>query len=101
MDSGRWMLGGCLTRMPLCDPQAGMTPSRATGLHQLRHWWVSTLIDGGATIKEVQTYAGHSSSRITLDIYGDLFERSGDRVRKIITSAFGNDAYPLRTVQDQ
>ncbi len=67
---------------------AGMTPGRRTGCHQLRHYYASTLIDGGASMKTVQEYCGHASISITADIYGHLFERSHDRARQIIDAAF-------------
>jgi integrase len=88
---------------------AGMTPSRSTGLHQLRHFYASLLIDGGASPKQVQEYMGHASITITMDLYGHLFESSHDKARSIVDAAFTlNDAqqlpssgvagaYPVRT----
>ncbi|MBT9627797.1 tyrosine-type recombinase/integrase [Ligilactobacillus ruminis] len=38
-------------------------------LHGFRHTHASLLFEAGATIKEVQTRLGHSSSKTTLDIY--------------------------------
>ncbi|WDC80680.1 tyrosine-type recombinase/integrase [Ligilactobacillus ruminis] len=38
-------------------------------MHGFRHTHASLLFQAGATIKEVQTRLGHSSSKTTLDIY--------------------------------
>jgi integrase len=76
---------------------AGLTPSTKTGLHQLRHFYGSLLIDGGATMLEVQEYMGHASITITADIYGHLFERATDKARSIVDAAFSARAYPVRT----
>lgn len=38
-------------------------------LHRARHCAVSMLVAAGLDVKTVQTYAGHSDSRVTLDIY--------------------------------
>jgi hypothetical protein len=42
------------------------------------------LIDGGATSRDIQTWAGHKSIKTTYDVYGHLFERAHDRARSII-----------------
>jgi integrase len=42
--------------------------------HALRHFHAAMLIDDGAAPKEVQTELGHSSIKITYDIYGHLFQ---------------------------
>ncbi|HVP02648.1 MAG TPA: site-specific integrase, partial [Solirubrobacteraceae bacterium] len=39
------------------------------GLHDARHTFTSYLPAAGVTIKQAQTYAGHSDSRMTLDVY--------------------------------
>lgn len=76
----------------------GITPSRTTGLHQMRHAYASLLIDGGASMKQVQTYMGHESIKTTADIYGHLFERSNDRARSVIDAAFTDAARPLPSI---
>lgn len=52
------------------------------GLHALRHFRASILIESGADLKEIQHELGHSSAQMTLDVYGHLFhdeERSQAR----------------------
>lgn len=48
--------------------------------HELRHTYVSLLIDAGANPKEVSRWAGHSSVAFTLDRYGHLYEDRDDEL---------------------
>jgi len=48
------------------------------GIHALRHFFCSWLIERGKPLKEVQTQMGHSSGIMTLDRYGHLFPRTDD-----------------------
>jgi integrase len=48
------------------------------GLHALRHFFCSWLIDRGLPPKEIQTQMGHSLLVMTLDRYGHLFPRKDD-----------------------
>ena len=48
--------------------------------HELRHTYVSMLIDAGANPKEVSRWAGHSSVAFTLDQYGHLYEDRDDEL---------------------
>jgi integrase len=41
--------------------------------HDLRHFAVSLWIEQGFSVKEVMTFAGHSSIQMTMDRYGHLF----------------------------
>jgi integrase len=50
--------------------QAGLRPVR---LHSLRHFYASALIAQGENVLYVSRQLGHSSAKITLDIYGHLF----------------------------
>ena len=58
--------------------------AKYTGLHTLRHFYASWLInrreDGGLglTPKLVQERLGHSTIGMTLDVYGHLFPRGDD-----------------------
>jgi len=53
---------------PLCE-KVGVT----LRWHDLRHFAVSLWIEQGFSIKEVMTFAGHSSVQMTMDRYGHLF----------------------------
>src|SRR5262249_33862441 len=58
--------------------------AKYTGLHALRHfyasWCINRVEDGGCGLpaKLVQERLGHSSIKITLDVYGHLFPRGDD-----------------------
>ena len=43
------------------------------GLHALRHACASLWIEQGYNPKQIQTLMGHSSIKITFDVYGHLF----------------------------
>ena len=58
--------------------------AKYTGLHALRHFYASWLInrkeDGGLGLapKMVQERLGHASIVMTMDVYGHLFPRNDD-----------------------
>ncbi|QBI21396.1 hypothetical protein ER308_18710 [Egibacter rhizosphaerae] len=39
---------------------AGITPSRETGMHQLRYHYASVLLDAGVSIRALADYLGHT-----------------------------------------
>ncbi len=43
------------------------------GIHGLRHFYASWLIEQGFSPKKIQTLLGHSSIQMTFDVYGHLF----------------------------
>jgi len=49
--------------------RAGLPPA---GLHTLRHTAVSIWLEAGASLREAQARAGHSSGALTLSIYGHV-----------------------------
>jgi integrase len=59
--------------------------------HDLRHFYASTLIRSGASVKVVQVRLGHSSAKTTLDVYGHLFPDEEDTTRAAIEAAFSDD----------
>ncbi len=48
------------------------------GLHALRHAAVSLWIEQGFVPKRIQQLAGHSSIRVTFDVYGHLFKSEAE-----------------------
>ena len=65
--------------------------------HGLRHFAASALISGGASVKQVQTFLGHSSAVITLRTYAHLFPGDEDRTRTVLDAALTPLADFLRT----
>lgn len=49
--------------------------SPLTGLHSLRHSYVSLLIAQGEDIRYIADQVGHSSTRLTADLYAHVFNR--------------------------
>lgn len=71
---------------------AGITPTRATGMHALRHLYASALLDAGENIKALAAYLGHSDPAFTLRVYTHLMPSSEHRARLAINALFGDDA---------
>ncbi|WP_043470957.1 tyrosine-type recombinase/integrase [Kitasatospora sp. MBT66] len=78
---------------------AGVIPPRARGeshaaarehgMHALRHFYASVLLDAGESIKVVSEYLGHADPGLTLRVYAHLLPDSRDRARKAIEGVFG------------
>src|SRR4051812_42500368 len=60
---------------------AGVEPSRKNGMHALRHFYASALIDAGESVKAVAEYLGHADPGFTLRVYAHLFPSSEARAR--------------------
>lgn len=65
--------------------------------HQLRHFYASALISGGASVKVIQPRLGHASAVITLDTYRHLWPDDDTLTRTVIDAAFGPLEHLLRT----
>lgn len=65
--------------------------------HDLRHFYASALIAGGASVKQVQERLGHSSPVITLETYAHLWPGEDDRTRDVMDAALTPLADSLRT----
>lgn len=62
--------------------------SREHGMHALRHWYASVLLDAGESIKAVSEYLGHADAGFTLRTYTHLMPSSHERTRKAVDAAF-------------
>lgn len=67
---------------------AGIVPGRATGMHALRHFYASALLDAGESIKALASYLGHTDPGFTLRVYTHLMPASEDRTRRAIDALF-------------
>lgn len=65
--------------------------------HDLRHFFASALIAGGASVKQVQLVLGHASAVITLWIYAHLRPGEEDHTRSVMDAVLGS----LRTRSGQ
>lgn len=70
---------------------AGIERSRATGMHALRHFYASVLLDAGESVKALSEYLGHADPGFTLRTYTHLMPSSEDRTRRAIDQVL---AYP-------
>ncbi|MFE3402110.1 tyrosine-type recombinase/integrase [Streptomyces anulatus] len=71
--------------IPDCLPGERFKQSREHGMHALRHYYASVLLDAGENIRALSEYLGHSDPGFTLRTY----TRCQDRARKAIEAAFG------------
>ena len=61
---------------------------REDGMHALRHFYASVLLDAGENIKALSTYLGHEDPGFTLRFYTHLMPSSDDRARKAMDAVF-------------
>lgn len=68
--------------------RAGVPDQRENGCHALRHFYASTALHEGETIKAVSEYLGHADPGFTLRTYTHLMEGSAARTKKAIDTVF-------------
>jgi integrase len=68
--------------------RAGVPDLRENGCHALRHFFASTALHEGETIKAVSEYLGHADPGFTLRTYTHLMEGSSERTKRAIDAAF-------------
>jgi integrase len=71
---------------------AGIAPTRENGMHALRHFYASVLLDGGESIPTLAEYLGHADPGFTLRVYTHLIPSSEDRARAAIDRVLGGVA---------
>lgn len=71
--------------------RAGVPDLRENGCHALRHFFASTALHEGETIKAVSEYLGHADPGFTLRTYTHLMEGSSERTKRAINTAFLGD----------
>jgi integrase len=62
--------------------------AREHGMHALRHFYASVLLDAGENIKALSTYLGHTDPGFTLRVYTHLMPSSDGRSRKAVDSMY-------------
>jgi len=68
---------------------AGVEPTRANGMHALRHYFASVLLDAGESIRALADYLGHSDPGFTLRVYTHLMPASEARARRAVDDVLG------------
>ncbi|MEU6535734.1 site-specific integrase [Streptomyces sp. NPDC047000] len=74
--------------IPEADENGKHESARAHGMHALRHFYASALLDAGENIKAVSEYMGHADPALTLRVYAHLMPDSRERARRAIDSVF-------------
>lgn len=69
--------------------EVGIEPCRANGMHALRHYYASVLLDAGVSIRALADYLGHSDPGFTLRTYTHLMPSSEDQARRVVDAALG------------
>lgn len=64
------------------------TGSRENGMHALRHFYASVLLDAGESVKALAEYLGHSDPGLTLRVYAHLMPSSQERTRSAVAAVF-------------
>lgn len=62
--------------------------AREHGMHALRHFYASVLLDAGESIKAVSQYLGHTDPALTLRVYAHLMPSSQERTRNAVDRVF-------------
>ncbi len=66
---------------------AGVDPTRANGMHALRHFYASVQLEAGTSIRALAEYLGHTDPGFTLRVYTHLMPSSADRARQAVDDA--------------
>lgn len=69
-------------RARVFTPSANRAGLEGLHIHDLRHTAVSLAIRAGADVKAVQTMVGHGTGRMTIDLYGHLWDQGLDDVAR-------------------
>ncbi|MDQ0960909.1 integrase [Streptomyces sp. B4I13] len=75
--------------IPDRKPGEPYAESRENGMHALRHFYASVLLDAGENIKALAEYLGHSDPGLTLRVYAHLMPSSQERTRNAVARIFG------------
>jgi len=71
---------------------AGLEPNRENGMHALRHFYASVLLDAGESIRALAEYLGHSDPGFTLRVYTHLMPASEERTKRAVDRALSGAA---------
>ncbi|MFD5219692.1 tyrosine-type recombinase/integrase [Streptomyces tendae] len=70
---------------------ASVETGRDNGMHALRHFYASVLLDAGESIKALSEYLGHHDPGFTLRTYTHLMPSSGTRARAAVDRVFSDE----------
>jgi integrase len=70
--------------------RAGVPQTRENGSHALRHFYASTALHEGESIRALSEYLGHADPGFTLRTYTHLVEDSAERTKRAVDAVFGH-----------
>ncbi|MFD9999827.1 tyrosine-type recombinase/integrase [[Kitasatospora] papulosa] len=73
--------------IPDAGPDGKYNSAREHGMHALRHFYASVLLDAGENIKAVSQYLGHTDPALTLRVYAHLMPSSQERTTRAVDNA--------------
>jgi integrase len=76
--------------------ESGVEPTRANGMHALRHYYASVLLEDGVTVRALADYLGHVDPGFTLRVYAHLMPAAEGRARAAIDAVLGSSAGQMR-----
>ncbi|MFJ9888014.1 tyrosine-type recombinase/integrase [Streptomyces sp. NPDC091287] len=74
--------------IPPREPGQRYAAAPDDGMHALRHFYASVVLEAGGSIKALSTYLGHSDPGFTLRIYTHLLPSSDEKARAAMSSVF-------------
>lgn len=74
--------------IPKPGPGERYKEAREDGMHALRHFYASVLLDAGESIKALSAYLGHADAGFTLRTYTHLMPSSEARTRNAVDAMF-------------
>ncbi|MEU5346439.1 MULTISPECIES: tyrosine-type recombinase/integrase [unclassified Streptomyces] len=81
--------------LPEPEPGTRHQAAREHGMHALRHFYASVLLNAGENIKALSRYLGHNDPGFTLRVYTHLMPNSDARARMAVDSLYeGTDPEP-------
>ncbi len=69
--------------------RAGVPPTRSNGMHALRHFYASVLLDAGENVRALASYLGHADPGFTLRVYTHLMPASEARTKRAVDRILG------------
>ncbi|MDH2388669.1 site-specific integrase [Streptomyces sp. HNM0663] len=74
--------------IPEPSPGQRHQAAREHGMHALRHFYASVLLDAGENVKALSAYLGHSDPGFTLRVYTHLMPSSDGRARRAVDGMY-------------
>ncbi|MEU6079043.1 site-specific integrase [Streptomyces sp. NPDC047108] len=74
--------------IPDVEPGERYASAREHGMHALRHFYASVLLDAGESIRALSSYLGHSDPGFTLRTYTHLMPSSEGRTRTAVDGLY-------------